>query len=172
MIKKVVVTGPECTGKSNLSKFLAEHYRTKWVPEFAREFLDNLGRPYLQQDLLEIAKGQLALEDAMAGTTDKLLICDTNLYVIKVWSNFKYGSVDPFILSQIRDRKYDLYLLTYVDIPWEEDPQRENPHEREALFDIYLQEMQNQSVPFVVIRGDQEERPSTAIAAIDKLMGA
>jgi nicotinamide riboside kinase len=86
-IKKVVIIGPECTGKSVLSQFLAEQFHTDWVPEYAREYLDELERPYEQDDLLHIASGQLKLEDKLSVNAKKLLVCDTNLYVIKVWSD-------------------------------------------------------------------------------------
>jgi NadR type nicotinamide-nucleotide adenylyltransferase len=167
--KKVAVIGPECTGKSELSKFLAEHFKTEWVPEYARAYLDNLQRPYNQNDLITIAHGQIRLEDEYLRDADKVLFCDTNLYVIKVWSLFKYGECDKEILTAIADRKYDLYLLTYIDLPWIEDPLREHPHERDKLYQIYLNEMKNQAVPFVEIKGDREQRRETAVKAVDKL---
>lgn len=169
-IKKVAIIGPECTGKSDLSKFLASHFNTAWVPEYARSYIDNLTRPYQQHDLLTIAHGQLRLEDEWLNDANNLMICDTNLYVIKVWSEFKYGYCDPEILRAIETRKYDLYLLTYVDIPWEADPQREHPHERGRLFEKYLQEMKQQPVPFAEIRGSGDQRRKTAIDAIEKLL--
>ena len=91
-IKKIAVIGPECTGKSDLSQFLAEHFQTAWVPEYARRYLDNLVRPYHQDDLLTISHGQMRLEDEWERDANKILICDTNLYVIKVWSEFKFGN--------------------------------------------------------------------------------
>jgi NadR type nicotinamide-nucleotide adenylyltransferase len=167
--KRVAIIGPECTGKSELSKFLAQHYKTEWVPEYARAYIDNLRRPYNQNDLITIAHGQLRLEDEYARDANTFLFCDTNLYVIKVWSMFKYRNCEKEILDQIANRKYDLYLLTYVDLPWEEDPLREHPTKREELYNIYLNEMKNQSVPFVEIKGEREQRQATAIQAIEKL---
>jgi len=169
-IKKVVVIGPECTGKSELSKFLAEHFKTEWVPEYARNYIDNLVRPYNQDDLLTIAHGQLRLEDEWIRDANKLLICDTNLYVIKIWSEFKYGNCHAEIAKQISSRAYDLYLLTYVDIPWQEDPQREHPHKREELYQLYLKELKNQSVPFIEIKGEREQRRRLAVDAVEKLL--
>jgi NadR type nicotinamide-nucleotide adenylyltransferase len=167
--KRVAIIGPECTGKSELSKFLAQHFQTEWVPEYARAYIDNLRRPYNQSDLIVIAHGQVRLEDEYARDANTFLFCDTNLYVIKVWSMFKYGNCEKEILDQITDRKYDLYLLTYVDLPWEADPLREHPTKREELYNIYLNEMKNQSVPFVEIKGEREQRQATAIQAIEKL---
>lgn len=169
-IKKIAVIGPECTGKSNLSSFLAQHFKTAWVPEYARGYLDNLTQRYTQYDLLRIAHGQLRIEDEFARDANNLLICDTNLYVIKVWSNVRFGNVDKEILDQIATRKYDLYLLTYVDIPWEDDPLREHPDKREQLYEIYLNEMKRQPVPFVEIKGEREQRRKSAIDAIEKLV--
>lgn len=169
-VKKVAVIGPECTGKSDLSAFLATHFKTEWVPEYARGYIDNLVRPYVQSDLLTIAHGQLRIEDEFARSSNKVLICDTNLYVIKVWSEFKFGNCDPEILNHIATRKYDLYLLTYVDIPWESDPLREHPHKRQELYDIYLREMQNQQVPFLEIKGEKDTRRAAAVKAVERIL--
>ncbi len=168
-IKKIAIIGPECTGKSALSQFLADHYKTTYVPEYARGYIDNLVRPYQESDLITIAHGQMRLEDEWPRDSN-LLICDTNLYVIKVWSDFKFGQCDEEILENIASRKYDLYLLTYVDIPWQDDPQREHPHKREELYQCYLNEMKNQAVPYVEIKGEKEERIKLAVEAIDKII--
>lgn len=169
---KVVVIGPESTGKSTLSEQLAAHYQTVWVQEFARQYLEELPRPYEQQDLLTIAEGQLALEDKLATQANRLLVCDTDLHVIKVWSEHKYGTCDPRILEQIANRPYDLYLLTYIDIPWEEDPQREypDPAMREYFYNIYKDLVVASGVPWLEIKGSFEERKSLAVAAVDNLL--
>lgn len=169
---KVVVIGPESTGKSTLSEQLAAHYQTVWVQEFARRYLGELPRPYEQQDLLTIAEGQLALEDELARQANRLLVCDTDLHVIKVWSEHKYGTCDPRILEQIATRPYDLYLLTYIDIPWEEDPQREypDPAMREYFYNIYKDLVAASGVPWVEIKGSFQERKSLAVAAVDNLL--
>lgn len=170
-MKKVVVIGPESTGKSTLSEKLAAHFNTVWTPEYAREYLEELGRPYEQDDLWEIAQGQLRLEDEKTLQANGLLICDTDLYVIKVWSEHKYGQVDPRILEQIAARPYDLYLLTYIDIPWEDDPQREypDPQMREYFYRIYRDIVVNSGVPWADIRGSFAEREEKAIEAIKRL---
>jgi NadR type nicotinamide-nucleotide adenylyltransferase len=169
---KVVVIGPESTGKSTLSEQLANHYHTTWTPEYARLYIEELPRPYEQADLLTIAQGQLALEDAKAAEANKLLICDTDLNVIKVWSEHKYGECDPRILEAIAGRHYDLYLLTYIDIPWEEDPQREHPDPemRVYFYEVYKNIVKNSGVPWVEIKGSFEEREKTAITAVNSLL--
>lgn len=170
-MKKIVVIGPESTGKSTLSAQLAAHYQTLWVPEFAREYLTQLNRPYEQEDLLQMAKGQLKSEDTAAEKANELLICDTDLHVIKVWSEAKYGDCDPRILELIASRKYDLYLLTYIDIAWEDDPLREHPkpEEREYFYQIYRDIVMNSGTPWADIRGGYEQRLQTAIAAVGSL---
>jgi NadR type nicotinamide-nucleotide adenylyltransferase len=169
-IKKVVIVGPECTGKSALSEYLAKEFNTVWIKEYAREYIDNLSRPYEPEDLIRIARGQLAQEDALTSQANRVLICDTDLYVIKIWSLFKYGSCDPEILKSIATRKYDLYLLTYVDIPWVADPLREHPDHRQQLYDMYLQEMKNQLVPFVEIKGSHDARRNLAKESVRQLL--
>jgi len=171
-MKKVVVIGPESTGKSTLSEKLAAHFNTVWTPEYARDYLDQLNRPYEEHDLLEIAAGQVALERRQAGNANKVLICDTDLYVIKVWSEHKYGHCDPRILNQVAQQHCDLYLLTYIDLPWEEDPQREypDPAMRTYFYNIYKDIVIASGVNWVDIRGNYQEREALAIAAVEQLL--
>jgi NadR type nicotinamide-nucleotide adenylyltransferase len=169
-VKKVVITGPECTGKSELAQFLAEHFQTVWVQEYARAYLNKLIPPYEKSDLTKIAHGQGRMEDEWIYDANRVLICDTNAITIKVWSEFKYGDCDPDILRQTTERRYDLYLLTYIDVPWEDDPQREHPDKRESFWTIYKNEVEKTGVPFIEIKGPREERRKTAIEAVEKLL--
>lgn len=169
-IKKVCVIGPECTGKTELSKFLAAHFKTTCVDEYARAYLNKLGKTYTQADLTKIAHGQLRMEDEWLSESNKIMICDTNLIVIKVWSEFKFGNCDKEILQRMVERKYDLYLLTNIDVPWQEDPQREHPDKREYFWDIYKKEVAQTQVPAVEISGTRETRQKKAIEAIEKLL--
>ena len=170
-ILKVAIVGPECTGKSTLAEALANHYQTVWVPEYARGYLDNLVRPYNEDDLLSIGRGQLRLENSWLRTANRVLVCDTDLLVLKVWSDFKYGHTSREILDEMNLSSYDLHLLTYIDVPWVEDPLREHPHQRDVLFDIYHKELKKAGVPFVEIRGSAKERLEAAVTAINKLFG-
>jgi NadR type nicotinamide-nucleotide adenylyltransferase len=166
-IFKIAITGPESTGKSMLAEQLAEHYHTVWVPEYAREYINKLDRPYNQEDILEIAKGQIRSETSICRQASELLICDTELIVTKIWSEVKYGKCDPWILKRITENHYDLFLLCDIDLPWEDDPQREDPDRREYLFNLYKEELTNRAFPFTVISGFGQERIDNAIRIID-----
>lgn len=169
-VKRVAIVGPECTGKTSLTQQLANAFATAWVPEYARGYLDKLVLPYTQGDLLNIAQGQMRIEDEFYRDANRLLFCDTNLVVIKIWSEFKYGACDTWILQEMAKRQYDLYLLTNIDIPWEEDPQREHPTKRKELYALYKHELQQLKVPYVEISGSEQERINQASAALTKLL--
>jgi len=171
-LKKVVVIGPESTGKSTLSEALATMLNTHFVPEYARRYINDLNRPYTEDDLLEIAKGQMKTEDEAAAISENLLICDTDLNVIKVWSEHKYGNCNKWILEEIARRNYDLYLLTAIDIPWLDDPQREHPEPamREYFYKIYLDIVEQSGIKWIDIKGSHAERLQTALKAIKTLL--
>ena len=185
-MKKIVVIGPESTGKSTLCKQLATHYNSLWCPEYAREYLLKNGTDYSYDDLLTIARGQVEIEEKYTesmvnGEWSKnnspltidhsLLFIDTDLYVMKVWCEFVFGKCHHWILQQIAERKYDLYLLCNTDLPWVKDELREYPdlETRETLFKIYKDLLVNQSVPWVEIKGNNEQRLLSAIEAITDL---
>ncbi|MFS8082666.1 MAG: AAA family ATPase [Ginsengibacter sp.] len=168
-LKKVVIIGPESTGKSTLTQQLAEHFNTAWLPEYAREYLETNGKDYAQADLLIIAKHQIAVEDQMIQQleerNEEWLFIDTDLVVIKVWSEFVFGNCDTWILCQIAERKYDGYLLCDVDLPWVKDNLREYPdvETRQTLLEYYKENMVNQQAPWTFISGDYEQRILSAI---------
>lgn len=170
MIKKVAITGPESTGKSTLAEKLAWHYGTVWVPEYARQYLGELGRPYNRNDLVEIAVGQVKLEDNLRKKAKKLLFCDTDLLVISIWYRHYYGRLHALIADLLEHRSYDLYLLMDIDLPWRYDPMREHPHLRRHFFEWYERELISRNLPYRVIRGENWERLQSAIAAVDGLL--
>lgn len=182
-MKKIVVIGPESTGKSTLCELLARHYQSAWVQEYAREYLLKNGTEYTFENLLDVAKGQLANEDMVVDswqTTHKPeisnpkspILLDTDMYVMKVWCEFVFEKCHHWILNRIVERKYDLYLLCNIDAPWVKDELREYPDLviREKLYHHYKDIMVNQDVPWVDISGSYEERLQKAITAIDAVI--
>ncbi len=164
---RIVITGPESSGKSTITEKLALHYKTLWVAEYAREYINNLDREYTYNDILQIAKGQIERETELAKKTSRFLFCDTGLIVPKIWCNVKYGKCHKWIEDAIKTHHYDLYLLCKPDIPWQADPQRENPNDRKALFDLYLNELTKRSLPYFIMEGIGEKRLLNAIQCID-----
>jgi NadR type nicotinamide-nucleotide adenylyltransferase len=174
-MKKIVIIGPESTGKSTLCEELAVHYKTEWVKEYARAYLLKNGTDYTFDNLLEVAKGQLQLEDtatASLPTHHSPLIIDTDMYVMKVWCEFVFEKCHHWILNRIVERKYDLYLLCNIDLPWVKDELREYPDlkSREQLYHHYKDIMVNQDVPWVDISGTYEKRLQKAIIAVDAII--
>jgi len=194
-IKKVVIIGPESTGKSTLCSLLAAHYHTIWCKEYAREYLLNNGTDYTFEDLLTIARGQLLLQDEaeksiknrqkviggseLPGATvhhtssiTQLLFIDTDMYVMKVWCEYVFGKCHQFILDEIVQLHYDLYLLCKPDIAWVKDELREYPDEkvRIELYHIYRDILINQNVPWVEVCGGYEQRLAMGIDAVERMV--
>ena len=167
-MKRIVITGPESTGKSWLAENLARHYNTVWIPEYAREYIAKLDRPYNQDDILEIARKQLQQEEIMAQKANDFLFADTSMIVTKIWNIYVYGNCPAWIDDQIENHRYDLYLLCYIDTPWEYDPQREHPHARKELFQLYEQELSSRNLPHKIISGINQNRLENAIKAIEE----
>ena len=175
-VKRIVILGPESTGKSTLCASLAAHYKTIWVREYARTYLEENGKNYKYENLYDIAIGQLSAEEVAYQTVitgsnfknDNLFFIDTNLYVAKVWSEFVFNKCDNRILSAIVKQSYDLYLLCNTDLPWVKDELREYPdlETREKLFKYYKEELVEQKVPWAIITGNNAQRLTNAVKII------
>lgn len=172
---KVVLFGPESTGKTTLSRQLARYYNSVWVPEYAREYLQkkwNDERKTCEpDDLLPIAEGQMKLENELAKKTNSVLICDTDLLETKVYSEAYYlGSCDPILEKYALENSYDLYFLTYIDTPWEADDLRDKPEHREEMFKAFQNTLEKYKKPYVLLKGDKKARLETAVKHIDNLL--
>lgn len=174
MLKKIVIIGPESTGKSTLALMLAEKFNTYWVPEYAREYLLKHGTNYQFNDLQHIMKGQLDLEERITKQAivegKEFIFIDTDMQVIRVWSEFVFNRCNNQTLNEIVHRAYDLYLLCNTDLPWVKDELREYPDEiiRKKLFHYYKDAMVNQDIPWAEISGEYEERLHAAVKAINE----
>jgi NadR type nicotinamide-nucleotide adenylyltransferase len=170
-MKKILITGPESSGKSALARHLAEHFGAPWAPEYARDYLGALDQPYRREDLTAILHGQLALERQLAHPDHPFLFCDTGPEVLYIWSQVKYGQVDPAIAAALTEQAYDLRLLCYPDLPWEPDPLREAPEQgaRLALFDRYVGLHERHGWDYHLITGQGAERWEKARVIVEEL---
>ena len=164
------ITGPESTGKTSLARELSSHYHTLWVPEYSRDYLNGLGRPYSADDIARICTKQIELEEEFSQKANQILFCDTDALVCKIWSEEKFGYCQPFIEKAFRQNIYELYLLCFPDLPWQPDPLRENPHDRGRLFELYREQLENSKLRFTVISGTGAARLALAIRAVNEVL--
>lgn len=173
---KIVFFGPESTGKTTLACELAAYFNTEWVPEYMRGYLqekwDQKGEKIGWEDLIPIARGQIASENSKSTKANKLLFCDTDLRELQVYSEYyNNGKCPSEIRKAVEHNKYDLYFLTFVDTPWVPDDLRDNPEDRLGIFRIFENELKSNKLPYHVLRGSKEERLRKAIELTEKLVG-
>lgn len=169
-IFKIAIVGPESTGKSTMSAYLAKHYNTVWVPEFAREYCEKLTTPPTWQDEINMFYGQLTLEKELSPQANNLLICDTTFITVKIWSDYTFGKSPQEVIDKLPVHPYDLYLLLNIDLPWEEDPLRDFPHKRDHFMDVWHTELAALNANYTLISGTGPGRYQSATAAIDKFI--
>jgi NadR type nicotinamide-nucleotide adenylyltransferase len=169
-VPKIAVVGPESTGKSTMSAYLAKHYQTVWVPEYARDYCAKLTEPCTWQDEINMFYGQLDLEAEMLPLANELIICDTTFITVKIWSDYTFGRTPQEVLDELPKHTYDLYLLLNIDLPWEEDPLRDFPHMREHFMEVWLKELQALDARYVLISGTGEDRYENAVKAINEFI--
>ena len=167
-VKRIAVLGPESTGKSVLTEFLAGYYDAPWVSEYARNYLHSLD--YSETDLLKIMETQSELQEKAAQGTGGMVFFDTEAIVLKIWSEEVFGSADNRFEDRIIEQKVDLYLLTFYDLEWEEDPLREGRTTRKFLFDRYRSELELHGFRYAIIRGDFFDRAYSAIQAVESII--
>ena len=169
-VKRVCVFGPESTGKSTLTTDLARRFATVAVPEYARTHLEAQGGIISAADIPKIARGQMATEDALALNADRVLFCDTDLLLTSIWSRWLYGSCPEWIESEAECRRYDLYLVTDVDVPWVGDSVRYLPEERRSFLERCVGELERLGRRYVMVSGDWETRLRAATKAVEELL--
>jgi len=166
-VKRIVLTGPESTGKTTIAQQLAEHFKTIWVEEFGREYFVQKDGKLILEDIQQIANGQVALEEQAVTKANKLLFCDTDLIVTQIWSEIYFKDCPQDVIDKNHERKYDLFLLMDIDIPWQDDGTREFPHLREWHFNRIKQELDARKLPYIKVSGDNGKRLANAIDAIN-----
>lgn len=175
-IIKIAIYGPESTGKTTLSQQLADHFKTEWTPEFARDYLQQKWNSKKEicssVDLLPIAIGQIMLENEALKKANNYLFVDTCLMTTKVFSEIYYGHCDSKLDKAARKHKYDLFFLTDIDVPWEKDDLRDSPNDREITLEKFKQALIENNKPFVMLSGNRETRFLKALTIIDGLTKA
>jgi len=171
---RIVLYGPESTGKTTLSQQLAEHYKTQWVPEYMRTYLEeNLGttkKTMTKQDLIPVAIGQIQSENELLSQAKDFIFCDTNLLELKVYSEYYYEGYCPDAIREAaQDFQYDYYFLTDIDVPWEPDDLRDRPYDRSTLFCKFENQLKEQNIPYSTLSGSKVERLETAISILERL---
>lgn len=174
---KIVLFGPESTGKTTISQQLARHYNTVWVPEYAREYLQNKWNNFRKtcenDDLIPIAIGQMKMENDLSKKADRVLICDTDLLETKVYSQEYYGGyVDPRLDEAAQTNTYDLYLLTYIDTPWEADDLRDRPELRSEMFQAFENALKTHGKKYIILKGSRKKRFNKAVKAINQIIAS
>lgn len=167
-MRRIVITGSESTGKTELTRQLSDKYNCKFIPEYSREYIENLSRPYTKQDVLNIGRKQIDQYKEVI-RSGECAIFDTWLIITNVWLKVVFNSEEALISRTISDSKIDLYLLCSNDLPWVPDPVRENGGKmRDKLFEMYREELLKNNLPFRVIEGKGEERLRNAIFTIEE----
>lgn len=170
MLKRVAIIGPESTGKTWLAKKLASHYNTNMVDEYAREYFKERKYEYTADDLVAIAVGQMKNEEYIASISKNIIFCDTDMIVMKIWSEVVFDHVPGLIEKQMKEHLYDLYLLCYPDLKWQPDPLRSNPHNRQYIYELYVNELEQNNLNCRVVKGIGEQRFKNAVNFVDELL--
>lgn len=167
---KIYLTGAESSGKTTLAQSLSKHYACPWVPEYARQYLQEINRKYEFEDLESISVGQLELEQQFSNNSSERLILDTGQLVLYIWSMHKYGKVSPQIAQRLERQKSSLHLLCSPDLAWEEDPLRESPEERTILFEKYRATLDSFELDYAIVHGQGKERIDNAVHKIEAFL--
>ncbi len=171
MIYRIAVTGTESTGKSTLAEKLSIYYKTVYVPDYSRYYIDQLPHKYGKMDVLEIARGIIEQEDKMIINANKFLFSDNDLINIKIWLQYYSWEVPVWLEDEIIKRKSDLYLLCDIDLPWIADEQRSNPNDREGLFSRFKNELEKITATAAIVTGlVPEKRLKAAVHHLDSLI--
>jgi len=158
-MKRIAILGAESSGKSTLCEALARRYRTVWVPEYLREFVDTMGRVPFEDDQFGIARTQRTREDAAALQARDVLFCDTTPLMTALYSRVYWGRVDAQLQELARSHDYALTLVTATDTPWMPDGlQRESEEVRDLVHRMVLAELQERGIPYLLVQGDLPQR--------------
>ena len=170
-IKKIAIVGPESTGKSTIAIELAKYYKVAWVPEYARYYCEALTEPCTLQDEVNMFHGQVALEQSVLAVAETdFIICDTTFLTVKIWSDAFFGETPQVVLDALHKNPYDFYVLLDIDLPWQDDPLRDFPNQREHFMQVWHQELKELNANYKVVSGIGEVRFKNAVEVIDEFL--
>ena len=171
---RIVLFGPESTGKSTLAAQLAKHFQTTWVPEYMRTYLEHKWKTnktaISKKDLLPIVKGQIITENEATLAAQRYLFCDTNILQLKVYCEYYYPEGYPAFVDEMATKGcYDYYFLTDIDVPWDADILRDRPYDRTTLFRMFEATLVNNNLPYTLLSGNEETRFEKALKILNEL---
>lgn len=169
-ITKICCFGPESTGKTTLAKNLADQYQTLWVPEYARQLISQQNNKFVYGDMAKFSRGQLAKERKAIMKANKLLFLDTDYLTTLIYSRHYFGKIPRYVQHLADTKQYDLYLFCDIDLPWQEDPQRDLGHRRQEFKKIFQKELKKRAIPYTMISGLGKKRLANAISVVDNYL--
>jgi nicotinamide riboside kinase len=167
--RRVVVMGPESTGKTTLARELARRYNTVWTTEYLRVHLDAKQAECTPDDLPKVVAGHRATEAVLARLANRVLFCDTDPLMTAVYSRFYYHEVPEWLEAAAVERRAAHYLLLDADVPWVADPQRDQPHGRERILAMCREQLDRYGLPWTLLSGSWDERLRQACSLVDAL---
>jgi len=169
-LHKIAILGPESTGKSKVATRLSEHFNAGFVPEYSREYFHGREYKYNIDDLVSIGRGQIENENVIADQSQNMLICDTELITISVWSQIVFNKVPSYITEMIQKSSYNLFLLCNLDVEWTADPLRRNEHNRQYIYNLFVKELERYNFNYRIVAGIGDERLKNAVNFVDEYL--
>ncbi len=170
VLTKIVLTGPESSGKSQLCRQLAEHFQAPFASEYARIFLEQHGPGYDFAMLDKIRSGHHQHQQSTLSRPVALAFLDTDLINFLVWEKLVFAQVHNELVDELFDEIDHHYLICYPDLPWTPDPLRENPENRIDIFEAHRREIEKRGRSYRIVKGHGFERFKNAIAAVEELL--
>ena len=162
--KIIVITGAESTGKSTLTKELADHFHVPYIPEIARDYVEKLDRKYNFKDVINIAKSQIEALNKLKDCDYRFIFVDTWLIITKIWFEKVFGKIPDWLNKEINQTEIELFLVCDIDLPWVYDPVRENGGEqRKILHNNYITDLNEFNFNYRIISGENKDRFQNAL---------